>query len=393
MAFAAEKPNKPLTPAIEPLTPQPSESGSPQLRPNLTAPKTASEVLEEASPQSREKLSSEEALKGKLVYETNRYLLGPGDILSVNVLLEPDYSQESVLIGPDGRASIIGIGDIDMKDRTIEDVSQEITTRLKRIIKSPNVNLALKRTRPGIVYIAGAVMHPGMFQMVTSSDPMGLDVSAKEPLSRTEMRLSNVLANTGGVMPSADLTQVQVKRARTGEVETVNLWKMLKEAAYEQDVQIDYGDGIFIPHNQQMALSDEDYKTLLSSSIGPKTFPIRVLGEVEKPGIYELDATSPLLNSAIGKAGGMSPEASKEVVAVRRFTSETTFNTFFVEPDKLDIVLRPNDVVYIPETKLYKAGRVGSEIARILLPFTSVASVAAYSAQVFAFGGWRRVSF
>lgn len=172
----------------------------------------------------------------------------------------------------------------------------------------------------------------------------------------------------------ADLSRVKVTRGDGSEVIKVNLWNMLKHGSNAEDVVLQSGDSVEIPTLQAMALSDEEYTLLLSSSIGPGTFPVRVIGEVDKPGVYELDGTSPLLNSAIAKAGGYKPGANKKVIAIRRFSGETNLSTLHVDPNKMDFTLRPNDVVYITEQKIYKSGRYFENVAKILSPFTNASS-------------------
>lgn len=332
-------------------------------------------------------------LTGRLTYQTKRYRLGAGDTLKLEVLGEPDYTQDNILINPDGYTSILGVGEIDMGGRTVSEVQQEITAILERTLVSPQVSVSIVKTKPGMVYLSGAVQKPGMVQFATDSHNTNVHVNSQTPLALTNMRLTNILANAGGVQLNADLSNVQVRDIGSGVVTTVDLWAVLKNGMAEQDLFVNSGDAIFIPQLPQMALDEEEYQLLLRSAIGPKNFNVRVIGEVSTPGLLELDGRSPFLNSAIAKAGGFAPQANKHQIAIRRFTTEEQFSTFFVSPDKMDITLRPNDVVYISERRVYQSGRFMEQVASILKPFQTVASVAAYSSQVFGTGGWDRRNF
>ncbi|WP_373533428.1 polysaccharide biosynthesis/export family protein [Vampirovibrio sp.] len=335
-------------------------------------------------------------MEAQIVYQEEPYLLGPGDVISLQVADEEAYSNDHILIGPDGHAHVPGVGDVYMKDRTMSSVTHEVLQGLKRTLVAPEFSLSLEKTKPCIVYLSGAVMKPGRISITTEPNQVRVETSEETaPLSRTDMYLSNVLANAGGVQLYADLSQVQIKRAHDGQILTVNLWGLLKESDIEQDIRINSGDSISIPALQNMALDDQDFRLLVSSSIGPKTFPIRVLGEVEKPGVYLMDATSPYLNTALAQAGGFSDNdpSNRREIAVRRFSKEDRFSTFFVPLNMQDLMLRPNDVVYVPESTLHKSGRRGMEIARILSPFQTVAQTAASTVQVFGIGGWKRTNF
>lgn len=337
-------------------------------------------------------------LKARVQYHNQKYLLGPGDVLKLQVLGEPEYSDNEVLVHPDGHVVLTGIGEIDVSERSISEVTYEVTERLKRYFVAPRVTLALTSTRPSTLYVHGAVKHPGMFQMATSSNNANLHVENNNPIVRTDMRLTNVLANAGGVLLNADLSNVQITRTASRyniedtpkkEVITVNLWQLLKEGDQEQDVLLQPGDVVYIPETKAMALNDGDFDVLLRSPLGPKDFPVRVIGEVKTPGVYNLEGTSPLLNTAIARAGGYDNQANRKVVAIRRFSNDQqSFTTFFIDPKKGDIHLRPNDVVYISENKLYKSGRFFQQVANVLAPFQAVATTGASVSQIFGLGGW-----
>lgn len=341
-------------------------------------------------------------LKARVQYENDRYLLGPGDMLQVSVLDEPEYAQQNILVHPDGVAVFTGIGEIDVENRSITDVTQEITDRLKRTMVAPKVMLTLVSTRPSTLYLHGAVKQPGILQMATGAgSSASYHIDNNNPLVKADMKLSSVLSSAGGVQMNADLANIQITRESAHldengkikkEVITANLWRMLKEGAKDQDILLQPGDVIYVPQAKAMAISDEDYDVLLRSPLGPKDFPVRIIGQVKTPGMYNLNGTSPFLNSALAQAGGFAPEANQKVIAVRRFSDDQqSFTTFFIEPKKGDIYLRPNDVLYISENKMYKSGRFFQQAANILSPFQSVAAIGSSTAQIFGLGGWNQV--
>jgi len=325
-------------------------------------------------------------IQGEIQYQLNKYLLGPGDVLTYQVLHEPEYSQDDILVRPDGEASFVGVGTMDVADKSVGEVQEMLEASLSHEIVHPQVMLTVKTTRPGTVYLTGAVMHPGMLQFTTSANDKSLMIQNSNTVTRTDMRLSNVLANAGGVSPDADLANVTVTRAFNGKKEKVNLWKVIKEGSIADDLWVNYGDRIDVPHGT--ITSDADYKVLLSSSIAPKVCSVRVIGEVRTPGVFNIDSESPYLASALAKAGGFAPQANRKMVAIRRFTDDTHFTTFMLDPNKTDYVLHPNDIVYVSENKLYTAGRFMEQAMRVLSPFEAAALTGASGAQVFGYGGW-----
>lgn len=330
-------------------------------------------------------------LKGRLQFQQGKYIVGPGDVLSLTVLDEPNYTQPEVLVRPDGYATFSGIGELYVANEDLQGITALVTEVLKETIIAPEVTVSIKNTRSGTVYLSGAVMQPGMFQFTTNANDNNVTINSKETLVRTDMRLSNILTNSGGVSMNADLHHVTINRGATGEVFRVDLWKILKEGDAQADIWVNSGDHIHVPDGHMMALNDEDYMILLRSPLGPKTIPVRIIGEVDQPGVYYLEGQSPFLNSAVAKAGGFQPSASRKTVAIRRFSDKDNFSTMFIDINKIDMVLRPNDVVFVPERRLSRASQFGADVARILSPFQTAAAAASGYAQTAGVGGWRRV--
>lgn len=318
-------------------------------------------------------------LTGQLQYAEGSYRINVGDILSVNIYNQPDLSQSGILVRSDGNASFNGVGEIQIAGRTIREATELLEGQVRELVREPRVTLTVTESKPPTIYLAGAVMRPGVLQAGTSAGSDNADGKSGggtlSASSRMDFRISSVLSAAGGVKLNADLANVMVSREGS-PFRTVNLWNMLKSGATDADMMLQNGDSVFIPELPEQALDDEMTRLLLSSAIGPKVFPVRVLGEVKLPGIYDLNGASPFLNSLIAKGGGYNSGANRKIVAVRRFTSGNKFTTLFIDPNKIDFMLRPNDVIYVSELTTYRAGRFGENAQKILSPFTSVASTA-----------------
>lgn len=331
--------------------------------------------------------ASSSTLSAKVQMSVSKnYQIGPGDVLSVGIYHQPDLTQDNILVRSDGMASFNGIGEMDLNGKTVAEVTEMLKLSFSDLVRDPMVTVSVTRTRPSTVYLAGAVMKPGMFQMTTNPGLQSQD--ATDGIKRFDMKISNILSHAGGVQLNADLTRVEVQNPESGKKTVVNLWRLLKEGASEEDVWIQSGDTIFVPKlENQMAIHDEDYTALLMSPLGPQTFPVRMIGQVGNPGVISLNGTSPYLVSAISSAGGFKDSANVQQVAIRRFSSEGSFSTLFVDPNKMDFVLRPNDVVYVSENKVYKAGRFMSTANKVLEPFTSIMGMGA-NMTIFKGGSW-----
>jgi len=326
-------------------------------------------------------LAYADALTGQLQFAEGTYRINVGDVLSVNVYNQADLSASGILVRSDGNASFNGVGELHVAGKTIREATLLLESQVQELVREPRVNLTVSESKPPSVYLAGAVMRPGMLQNLGGTSSSSTDSSTattgstnnSAKANQMDFRLSNVLAAGGGVKLSADLANIMV--TRNGEpFKTVNLWPMLKQGSNDEDIMLQNGDSVYIPELPEQALDDATYRLLLTSAVGPKTFPVRIIGDVKTPGVYEMNGTSPFLNSAIAKSGGYNVGANKKVVALRRFTGESKFSTLTIDPNRNDFMLRPNDVLYISERKVYQAGHFGENTAKIMSPFTSLTS-------------------
>ncbi len=313
------------------------------------------------------------SLRAGIQYTPNSYRVGPGDILSMQVYHQPDLAQTEILVKEDGHATINPIGEVRVAGKSLSEIDEIVKESLSDLYIDPIVTITVAQSKPGTIYVAGAVKQPGMYQLHTTSPTKGQ--SSNQGISKNDLRLSNVLSNAGGVLLNADLSGIEVKKAYTGDVIHVNLWNMLKTGDSSDDILLQSGDSVFVPGTDKISLSDEDYKLLLRSSIGPGSFPVRIIGDVTTPGLYDLSGLSPNLNTVIAKAGGYKVGANTKLIAIRRFENDTA-TTLYVDLEKADTVLKPNDVVLVTPKKLFKAGQFMQAVAMLLSPFTSAASAA-----------------
>ena len=90
------------------------------------------------------------------------YTVKPGDVLSIAVWKEPDL-QGPVLVRPDGSFSFPLAGQIDARGRTVGELQQTVTDKLKKYISDPVVTVSVSEVKGNKVYVLGQVNKPGEF--------------------------------------------------------------------------------------------------------------------------------------------------------------------------------------------------------------------------------------
>ncbi|MGB3508475.1 MAG: polysaccharide biosynthesis/export family protein [Microcoleaceae cyanobacterium] len=234
----------------------------------------------------------------------SRYLLGPGDQLSIQVQRFPDLNVGAT-IGPEGTIQIPLVGTVLLQDLTILEAIAKITSELNKFIINPEVSISLLVQRPVRVTIAGEVTRPGYY-------PVG-----------GNYQISDALSAAGGTTFMADLRNLEVRRTLAdGSVVTqgVDILTPLQLGGSPPDLRLEDGDVVIIPYQTSIKSKDSDRELLTNySQAGPLvTGIITVNGEVTRPGYYPANQVS----SALLAAGGASLTADLRRILVRRTLSD-----------------------------------------------------------------------
>jgi polysaccharide export outer membrane protein len=106
------------------------------------------------------------------------FVLGPSDVLRVNVRNNPDLTGDAV-VRPDGNISMVLIGEVQAAGRQPEQVREEIVQRLKVFLKeeATNVTVTVSAINSYRFVVAGNAERPGAFtanHYVTVSEAIAL---------------------------------------------------------------------------------------------------------------------------------------------------------------------------------------------------------------------------
>ena len=164
----------------------------------------------------------------------DRYLLGPGDEIEINVWRNPELST-SVPVRPDGRISAPLIGDIDAGGRSPEEVAELITERLSTFVQEPRVSVIVTNMVSAEylsrVRVTGAVREP-------SSVP-----------HRPGMTVLDLILEAGGPTEFAALSRTRLFR-QGSEPRMVNLDAILQRGDLRTNFPLRPGDVITVPERR-----------------------------------------------------------------------------------------------------------------------------------------------
>lgn len=90
------------------------------------------------------------------------YVIGPDDVLVVNVWKEPDLSR-SVVVRPDGKITLPLLKDMDASGSTPEELQSRIEKGLADFVSKPSVTVIVQEAKSHKFNILGQVQKPGTY--------------------------------------------------------------------------------------------------------------------------------------------------------------------------------------------------------------------------------------
>lgn len=95
---------------------------------------------------------------------SKQYVIGPEDVVSVNVWKEPEVSRV-VPVRPDGKIALPLAGEFEAAGKTAPQLESEIRAKLQSMIQNPQVTVIVQEVKSQKFSIVGEVNHPGTFAL------------------------------------------------------------------------------------------------------------------------------------------------------------------------------------------------------------------------------------
>ena len=240
------------------------------------------------------------------------FRIGPDDILAISVLDQKDLDQV-VTVRPDGKISLIIVGDVEAAGSTAAELSAHLSKAYSRTVRGAEVTVTIREIRSRLVFLVGHVVRPGPMQLAY------------------EMTVLQALAAAGGPTATADLESAFVLRGSTRI--PVNLYKVLQTGDIRENLKLQPRDTVVVPN----------------------AGAVYVQGEVKTPG--QIRYTQALtVATAIAAAGGFTPMASPSRVTITRDADgqkqafRVNVSAILSNPTEVkDVPLKPNDIIVVPQ--------------------------------------------
>lgn len=236
------------------------------------------------------------------------YVLGSGDLIKISVFQNPDLTIEA-RVSENGTITYPLIGEVAIGGMSTPLAERKIAKELKdgSFLVDPQVTILLEQIRGNQVAALGQFNRPGRF-----------------PLETTQMRLSDLLAQAGGITPTGADTVVftGVRNGKTVR-KPIDVGLLFTGHSGEQDFVLQPGDILYVDR-------------------APMFY---IYGEVQHPGSYRIERNMTFMQ-AVATAGGLTPRGSRSRFRVDRRAPDG--KTVEVSPELTDRLLT-DDVIYVRE--------------------------------------------
>jgi polysaccharide export outer membrane protein len=348
--------------------------------------------------------------QGQVSAQGHDYRIGPGDVLKITVWGHEDLTRSAV-VAADGRMPFPLIGDVPVASLTPTQLEVRLRERLGEYVVAPQVTVVVQEYRSQKVFVLGEVEKPGTYALTSQTQATLLDIlSQAGGPSKTAGRQIIVVR-----FPKSD---APVAPGAAGSQTLKANLKSLLDGDNRENIVLESGDTIYVPKltsffvlgevkrpgafslekdtttleaitlaggfteraapsvarvlrkradgNQEtvtLDLSGTDPRArefLLAEGdtvLVPAGNSFYVLGEVRKPGSYQLEQAATAIEG-IALAGGFTEKAAPNRTKIIRTHRDGRQETLIVDLNEVlkrgrkdkDISLTANDVIVVPES-------------------------------------------
>lgn len=263
------------------------------------------------------------------------YVIGEGDGLDISVWGVRDLNV-SVRVRPDGKITIPGLGDVKASGFTPKGLQDDLSVRLRELVKNPIVTVTVREITNSKVYIFGGGVNSGVYDLNRRTTLLQLLCTiGNTPNSATGAGPAVAPAGAG---PAVTASAPDFKRAyvlRNGKKIKEDFTRLFLNGDMSEDIVIESNDSIFIPQ-----LPDKN---------------VYVLGAVTTPRSIQFREGMTVME-AILDAGGFTRFAKQNSTVIHRkeggkdSTIEVRAKDLMNDADLgQNIKLKPGDYVIVKE--------------------------------------------
>lgn len=158
--------------------------------------------------------------------DSNKYIIGPTDVLYIRVWNEGEFSGP-VAVHQDGKFTLALVGDLEAGGKTPVEVQEIVAQALTKYVVKPLVTVTVQDVGSKRYYMDGQLPHPGEFALVTPTT------------------VFEAISKAGGIGEFANSKKIYILRGN--QRIPFNYKEVLKGKNMSQNIQLKPNDHIVVP--------------------------------------------------------------------------------------------------------------------------------------------------
>jgi polysaccharide export outer membrane protein len=258
-------------------------------------------------------------------HEYQEYKVGAADVLEISIYDQPDLSRKITVL-QDGTINFPLIGSIQVAGKSVGEIAELIRELLEKdYLYNPYVTVTVQEFRSKKISVLGNVKEPGIYYL--EGPTTLLDIISKAGTIKSADSIGKIIIqhDTNPGRENNDHTD--------NEITTINLSELLFQGKRELNIYLRNGDNIYVPEANQFF----------------------ILGEIRKPGLYNLTENLTILK-AISIAGGFTEFANSKRISIIRADNAGEQKIYINVDDIIkkgmeayNPILQAGDVVMVPK--------------------------------------------
>ena len=259
---------------------------------------------------------------GELFGQSQR--IEKGDILEIHVYGYEEFSR-TVMVEPDGTIDFPLVSNIPVQGLSLDELREILRSQAAKLLgERPIITVRFSLTMNVGVTVLGQVTVPGEYLVAKRATVQG------------------AITRAGGATPRAQLEDVKLIRKKNGETETISI---------DMNAFFIQGDPSILP-------SLEDGDVIVVPGL-PGSYDVKVLGEVQDPGTYQIFSGANLFD-ALYLAGGPTDDAAlnrtRLVSPFQNGARDVQINIDkFLQSEQVKNIpeVKPGDIIYVPTRRKF----------------------------------------
>lgn len=274
------------------------------------------------------------------------YILGINDQILLRAADIEEVNEKPFRIDGEGLVNLPLVGKIRVEGLSVQQAEQELNTQFRKFIRNPLISITVVQFRSDPVFLVGAFRAPGIYSL------------------QGKRTLVEMLTAAGGLQPNTSRRIKVTRKFDSGTIDLPNAVRDESRKVTTVDISIDSLRDNINPA-EDITLSAYDVISVERSEM------VFVAGEVTRVGSFEVgDRESLSAVQIVSMAGGWTRDAMPAQARILRPVTNTARRAEIpVNLDRIfngldnDFPLLPNDVLFIPRSKVSAGQKITTGVA------------------------------